>query len=200
MRIKIGIDLNRVDVFLDNLKTKALVQATRGAMNRSLSMLVTRAGRIARDNRKLKLKEIKNDFFKIKRAKGNSLGELDASLEISGRPMSLIRFVVGDKSPRPQAGIPVAKRKRVKVEVKPGTRAIRAHAFIAQGKGGNFQVFTRKGQGRFNKQSVPSLASVFAKDEIHVPLEKFAQEQFLSEFDRLFTYKLEQLSMPKKGL
>lgn len=111
--------LEKVDVFLDKLKTKALVNATRKSMNRSISALRTKANKEIRAKRKLKVSEINKRFFRITKAKGSNLSTLEAKLEVSGEAVSLIRFVVGQKEPRDQKGIPVAKRKLVRVEVKP---------------------------------------------------------------------------------
>lgn len=193
--MKITVDIDRVVEFLDEFKTKALISAARKSMNRTVMMLRTRANRLAREERKLKSSELNKDFFKVKKAYGNNLGALQASLQISGRPMSLIRFVVGPKQPIPQQGIPVRSRKNLKVEVKPGRRVALSTAFIARGRGGNLQVFRRQTKASFPimKQSVPALSRLFEKDPNKSALEKFGHDTLGSEFDRVFKFELERI-------
>lgn len=196
LEMKISVDLNSVKVFLDDVKFKALTNATRKSMNRALSALQTQASRVAREERKLKLREIKTRYFRLTKAKGNRLHEMKASLEISGKPLSLIHFVVGNKEPRSQAGIPVRKRKSIRVEVKPGRKVQLKSAFITRGRGGNNQIFRRRGKRSYPivKQSVPSLAAVFSRDKIRKPLESFAQAKLSSEFEKTFQFEINKIA------
>lgn len=193
---RIEVDLDQVKVFLNEVKTRALVRATRKSMNRSLSALQTRANKKAREHRKLKAREIKKDFFNLKKAKGNHLHRIEAELGVSGRPMSLLRFVVGQKEPRRQKGIPMRSRRKVQVEVRPGRKVKLDSAFIAKGKGGKNQVFRRRTKSRapIVKQSVPALSTLFARKKIETPLRLFARRHFLKEFGRTFDFELNKLN------
>ena len=115
VKVTVSTNLDQVTEFLDELKLKALVSASRKAMNRSVMALRTQANRMVRDERKLKQGEINKDYFKLKKASGRDLATLKASLEVSGKPVSLIRFVVGNRSVQSTKGIAVSARKPVKV-------------------------------------------------------------------------------------
>lgn len=200
LEMKISVNLDQVTEFLSEFKGRALVNATRKSMNRAVASLRTHANRKVREHRKLKASEINSKFFRMTKARGSRLDQLEASLEISGKPVSLIRFVVGKKEGRSQKGIPVRKRKPVVVEVRPGRRVKLKGAFIAQGRGGNNQVFRRRTKKRFPivKQSVPSLAKLFEKPSFRNPLEKFAEAKLGSEFARTFKFELNRLIERKR--
>lgn len=197
MAIKITIthNINSVIGFLDDFKTKALVNAARMSMNKTVSAMRTQANRMAREVRKLKASELNQDYFKVQKAFGSDLSRMEASLEVSGRPMSLIRFVSGSQSPSPQLGIPVKQRQPVRVEVSPGRKVTLRTAFIAQGKSGNFHVFKRKGALRMPiaKQSAPSLAHTFEKEPFRTQLEKFGQQRLGTEFETAFNFQIEKI-------
>lgn len=201
VNISLEKDLNEIKVFLDEFRTKALVNATRKSFNRTVSTLRTRSNKEVREHRKLKAGEINRRFFRVMKARGSRLDRLEASLDISGDPISLIRFVKGDKNPRNQKGIKVKKRKPLKVEVKPGRRVQLKSAFIAKGSGGKNQIFRRR-TGKRNpivKQSVPALSTLFSRDRFRAPLEAFANAKLSQEFERTFEFELDRLAQ-KRGL
>lgn len=201
LKITVKNDIDKLAEFLDEFQQRALVKATRMAMNRSVMSLRTQANRMAREERKLKQGDINKDYFKITKASGNNLGTLHASLEISGKPMSLIRFVLGPAEKFSQAGIKIADRRKVKVEVKPGRKVELKGAFIGEGRSGNFHVFRRRGPKRHPivKQSAPSLAVVFERKLFRDRLEAFMKGKFASEFQGAMTYEVQRLKDKQKA-
>jgi len=196
VKVTVTTNLDQVTDFLDDFKLKALVGATRKAMNRSVMALRTQANRIVREERKLKQGEINKDYFKLKKASGRDLASMSASLEVSGKPVSLIRFVIGNRKVQSTKGIAVSARPEVKVEVKPGRRVIRRTAFIATGKSGNVHVFTRMGKERhpIKKQSTPALSVLLSREKHKMALESFAQQHFAKEFQHTFQWEVERLT------
>lgn len=201
INVNLSVDLDQITGFLDDFKKKALVNATRMSMNRTVASLRTFANKKAREFRKVKAGDLNRKYFSLKRASGGDLGRMEASLTISGRPMSLIDFVVGSKTPRDQAGIPVAARKRIKVEVKPGRKVTLQSAYIGRAKGGAYHVFRRLGSSAKGarsytpsyKQSVPSLAVLFAKQEVRDEMESFARAKLGAEFEQAFTFEVQKI-------
>ena len=195
-KLEITIEnFEKIPVFLDKFTDKALVTAVRRAQNVALRKLVTRTSRVIRQKRKLKAKEIKDRFFKIKKAKGNMLSNLEASLTVDNRSVSLIRHVVGKKEGRSQRGIPVSKRKPVRVEITPGKRIKLKTAFIAKGRNNRNHVFRRRQQGPnpIVKQSAPALSKIVAESKVRRKLNRFAQNEFTKEFERVFELELQKL-------
>ena len=195
LNIQIETNLKEVDVFLTGLKEKALVKSTRRSLNRTLSQFQTQLNRKIRQRRKLKASEIKRRFLRLEKAKGNMLRTMNAELAVSGDPVGLIRFVIGKKEPKSQAGIPVNKRKPITVQIRPGKRTKLEHVFIAKGKGGKNQVFRRKTTKSFPivKQSTASLSKMVERPGFRLPLEKFASQTFIKEHERNFKFELSKL-------
>lgn len=187
--------MSAVQKLLPKINQKALPGATRMSLNRSLSALQTRANKKTREERRMKARDIKKDFFTLVRARGSDFARLNAQLIVSNKVLSLIRFIVGPREGRSQKGIPVRKRKPVTVHVRPGRRVKLKGAFVAKGRGGNNQIFRRrtKKSTPIVKQSVPSLASLFNRPKFRVPLETFAQQRFEIEFNRAFEFQLNKL-------
>jgi len=191
MNITLDHQLRNVETFLDDLKKKALINATRMSLNKTLSSVAARANVMIREQRKLKLSAVKS-YFRMRKAQGNSLTALEAKFEISSKPVSLINYVVGKRSPQSTAGIKVSKRKSVKVEIVPGVKTTLLSAFIANGRGGNTQVFRRRGKASLPivKQSGGSLSSIASKDSFRNALQSFAKDRLGIEFKTAFDFQL----------
>lgn len=200
IQASISLDLNAIDQFLTEFKSKAVVNAARKSMNRSISSVRTRINKDLRKERKLKAGVINRRYLNVKKAKGRFLADLEASVGVARDPVSLIHFVVGQKEPRNQKGIAVGKRKPLTVEVVPGRRIKLRSAFIAKGRGGKNQVFRRRSKERYPimKQSTAGLSVIAQRDKFRLPIEKFAREKWQSEFARTFQFELDKL-IAKRG-
>ncbi len=194
--MRIEVDLDRVKVFLTDIRFKALTNATRSAMNRSANVLRTRTNLEIRKHLKLKAGVINKKHLLVKKARGSRLESMESSLSISGKRLSLIDFVVGNKSPRPQKGIAVKRRKLLRVEVKPGRRSTLKKAFIAKGRGGKNQVFRRRTSKNnpIVKQSITAISTIIERRNLRTQLEVFGRKTFEKEFDRAFSFQLNKIT------
>lgn len=198
--IQLDHDIEQARFYLTDLKKKALVAATRQAMNKSTTALQTFMNRKVRERRKLKAGLIKRKYFKLKKATGRQLRAMKAGVSVSNKPVSLIHFVRGGKNPTSQKGVPVNRRRKVRVEVTPGRKVTLQSAFIAQGKNGNMQVFRRRHKSRYPlvKQSTPALTKLFNDAGLVRDTRSFAGWRFQKEFTTAFNFQVEKLMRSKR--
>ena len=154
----------------------------------------------------IKLKEFKDKFSRLKvDLRSNDINKIKATLLISDRPTSLIKFVMGSKQPRKQKGIKVKRRKDIKTRYVKGGKITKVRgAFIARGKNNNVQVFRRNpntktirtAAGRTNphiiKQSGPVIWVRFLRDDFRRPIETEVAIKFQKEFMRAYKFFLEK--------
>jgi hypothetical protein len=197
--ISLEHNLKKVDASLAKLRKQQIVKATRQAVNKTVTSVRTFTARKLRTQRNLKVGEIKKAFMKLFKAKGNTIDKLNAKIEISGRSVSLIRYVTGKKEPRAQKGIAVKKRKDLKAKIKPGKSVKIKSAFIAKGTGGKYHVFRRMDnkrrkrpdqKGPIAKQSTSALSIIFERNNVRRPVETFAGRRLLIEFNRSVNLQL----------
>lgn len=196
-------DLKGVDKYLNELSLKSFSRVTRRALNKAIVSVRAEANEIAREQRKLKKGEINRDFFKMIKARGGKISAsnaLSAQLLVSGRPMSMIRFVLGSKTPRPMKGLSYKQRRKIKVEVFPGSKITKAHAFIAKGQNGNFQLFQRQGKERLplNKLVAPALSNIFKSPAVASRIKAFANQRMEIEMARAYELEMAELQSKHK--
>lgn len=206
MKLKISVDSYKIKKVLEGWSEKALKKSAVRSANRaatSVRMEATRRMK-ARYNLPssgsykgeggLKPPGIKPNII-IQRAKGNSkksLGEIFATIRVSNKPISLIHFVRGEKSPLQQKGIPVKRRPLLKVQITRGNTRKMRKVFIAKANS-SVQVY-RKERGTMHKQSVPSLWRLLEKPEMKNQLEIFGRQVFEQEMARNLPFFTAQLS------
>ena len=157
MNISLDSNLEGLDAFLKSYP-KEVAKATKRSMARMVtSMTKESRNSIKSGHYKTSNREINERTRKIKRLKGPVFNRLEAGLAYSDKPLDLIKFVKGKKSPRKQKGIKVSRRRPIKAEVRPGNVSTLRRTFIAKGRGGNFQAFRRHGK-KLAKQVVPGLS------------------------------------------
>lgn len=105
---------------------------------------------------------------KVKANRSTPLSSIFAHIRTSNKPISLIHFVRGKKEPANQKGIPVKRRKKLKVQIMRGKTETRPHSFIQRAKG-NIQVFNRGSGRNIKKQSVPSVFEFLKKPGVLNP-------------------------------
>lgn len=189
---KIDYDLTKTFVFLDRVKKRAARKAVKQALNKTIRSTRTQLNKSFRQQRKLKLKDINHKYTSLERATGMSINDMEASITIAAKSLSLIHFVRGSKLPRKQKGIKVSKRRPLKFEVKASKIKKRDKLFIARGKNNNVHVFRRKGK-KLIKQNAPGLKEVFIRSEVNRPIKLFARKTFGREFARAFSYQLSKI-------
>jgi len=133
-----------------------------------------------------------------KYVKSKTIGSMQGTLSFSTKPISMIHFVKGDKSPTAMKGIPVKSRKPVIVKFPGGKTNKLAKAFIAKAKAGSVQVFRRNLRNRLVKQAVPSLRTYFDTNKpMQERINAFAMQKYKQEFKANLNYYLTQVSMPR---
>lgn len=166
---------------------KEIVASARRALQRA--SIAMRHESLQRLRKQLKIKEstLKNKHIRLHKVVsiGGSLGTLEAVIAFSKQPIPMLEFVKGSKNPVKQKGIPVKRRKRIKVEVVPGRKRTMQSAFIQTVK--SKQVYKRiKATQRFKKQSIPSVGEqVFGKG-MYIPISK----KGIATFHRVFKHEM----------
>lgn len=191
MDIRIKTNLREVDVFLDNLKLKIMGQATRASINKSIRATRTHASKEVRSYLNLKAREFKEDHTKSIMARGSKLESIYGEISFSGHEIPLLKFVTGDKSTIQQKGIPVKKRRTLKVKIRRGKSIKATGAFIQKVR--TKQVFRRGRSGKLYKQSVPSVAHyIRTKMALRQSLERKAKDVYWKNFENQWSWRLEK--------
>ena len=121
---------------------------------------------------------------KARYSKSKTLGETYAAIFISNKPISLIHFVRGSKTPANQKGVPVNKRKKVRIAIRRGKSFVMRRGFILNAKG-SIQLY-RPGHGKggnriAHKQAIPSFFRLAMKPEIKSKVELYGRQRFQEE-------------------
>lgn len=194
--MRLAVDATDLKAIRRSIKRypSVVTRATKRSMARTLPLMkrITVREIKTRYYAKAKPTSIKSRMRDIKRLSGSDLDGLAIGITFDKKPFSLIDFVKGAKTPRRQAGIPIAKRPKLKAEITKGKVTILAKSFIAKGKGGNFHVFRRDKAGKLIKRSEPqSLAYLLGtKAELHTRILRAAVTRFNREFSRTLTFLL----------
>lgn len=139
------------------------------------------------------------EIGKAKYRRNINLSDVFATIRASPKPISLIHFIRGSKDPAPQKGIKIKDRKILKAMVTKGRTVKLAKAFIARSsRGGATQVFRRKSQGSYHKQSVPSLYHFMSKPEIQNALRGVALKRLAIEYPRQLAFYTNRIVRPRK--
>lgn len=186
MEIEITTDiLNAVELFRDKLSQAKLKLAVQRAMNKTVVSI--RGHALVEIRKRLNLKEstLRKQYVSIERAvgKGQTLGSLSAAVVFSGRPIPLLLFVKGNKNVIEQKGIPVKRRRKLKVQVVPGKTVTLNGAFIQKGPK-SIQVFRRNKRGGFVAQSVPGVAHTVSRKGILYNIRRRANTRFRTALDQ----------------
>lgn len=157
--IDISIDLAEALEGLKQLDSKEVYRAARRAANRTLLTLRKESINLLRQEINLKPGKLRDKYIWLEKAKGASA--VEAAICFSSQPVPLLDFVRGsqNKSTDDQKGVPVKRRKKLRVEIVPGKRFTMKRAFIQRVK--SKQVFNRTGpKGPFKAQSTPSIGAI----------------------------------------
>lgn len=200
MSIEINISDNIQDLkfALKILKEKEVLNATRRSLNRTVVHLRKRSTKIVKTKyHGLKSTEIKKEFMRMRKARGNRLQGMSAALSFSDRPVEMIRMVVGSKTPRAQKGKAVDKRTPIRVQIQRGKKFILKKAFIARASKGRFpyQVFKRnKKTNKLIQQSIPSVGKMMDKKKLLINLRKQGEKFFQKTFAHEFKFRMERMA------
>ena len=194
----IEADFDALEKSLKRLEGKALTTIVKRSMDKGHDSLVKRALQMAQKERYLKQSVIKSRYFRLRKAKGVSLNNLSAALEVSNAKISMANFVKGPRVPRKQKGIPIAKRKRLRFEVRKGRRFKGVGGiFLARGVNKNVHVFRRgpysKVKTRIIKQSLSGFARYFRELRVRNQLTRVGQLAFLKDLTRRFDKRIREI-------
>lgn len=168
-------ELKRLEKFLGEDMKRVLQKAEFFALKQALSSASTEATKLVRKRtnlknkagtRKIKAAEFKSEFLKAIQPRRNREGK--ASLRISGKPISMRRFLVGSPIVPNQKGVKVKRRKKTKVKVFRGKSTHLKSAFLAR-VGGNVHIFVRS-----KKSSQRKIVSRSPKVTSQLPIKKIA--------------------------
>lgn len=180
LEINIEDDFAEVGKTLDAISAKYAGAAARFAINRTLLTLRKEAILEITKHLKIKPSTLREKYISLQKARGSRLGEVFGVISFSGKPISLINFVIGNRGVTSQAGIAISRRRKIKVEVTPGARYVVSRAFILPVPA--MQLFKRRKGGIYSKQSVPSLKNLIEKKDVGKTIAHIGQERFRELF------------------
>lgn len=208
MRATFKNELYKIGLILNTVNKVALQKAAVRSANRAGVSLRAQSARAMRERYNLPIggsskggggtvpPGLKSsiEIEKARYKSGRGVGEVYSVLRTNDKPVSMIHFVRGQKTPAIQKGIKVKKRKKLKVAITRGNVRPLAGAFILKAKG-SVQVYRRVG-GTLHKQSVPSLWRLLEKPELKSKLELFGRERFEEEMKTNIPFFLSQVKKP----
>lgn len=185
-QITIEDNLDEIIARYGLMRKEEIPKATRSALNKGMDTQFTGFTKAIRKRRKIKLKDLKR-FVKKRPVRAKNVDRMESRVEISGRKVGTINFVIGKKEPRKQKGISVRKRRRIRIEIKPGRRKVKKDAFIAKGKGGKYQLFQRrtKRSKPIVRQAVTAVSNLARNPSIKDPIQSQSRVAMRREFFRV---------------
>lgn len=192
---EITSNIEAIPEWLDETKERVILQSARSAINKTLKSASVLAIKRIKLTYKVKpsgfsRKEIKKRMDIIK-ATGNSLFSINGEIIFKGEPIPILNFVSGKKTSIKQKGIKVRKRRKLRVEIRPGKRVVLKKAFIQDGPKSK-QVFRSPKSGGFKKQSVPGMGLVINRPENKQALLRHVSRAFAKTFDNQVKFRLEK--------
>lgn len=188
--IKITTNLLVIADGLDQMGKNHLFRAVRRGITRSLPTM----RREARDLVKRDLK-LKNGFItkgiEVNKVRGSSIFNVSGSIGLDLKPIPMLEFVRGNKSPISQKGVKIKNRRKLKVEIRPGRKVVLAHAFIQKVR--TLQVFKRKQERRLAAQGIHSIGQEVFRSYKANRISEAGLKRFEIEFERDWNVRLQGL-------
>ena len=187
----------QVREFLDRTQQKTVVNAARRALVRTRPTGTRAIIEEIKTQRNLRSSRIREALTIQNNLKGKILEHLNITFTVNDRRFGLIEYVKGRKVARSQLGKAVDKRPKLKFEIVPGKTLVSNDAFIAKGKGGNFQVFRRRKTSSLpiTKQVEPALANVLGNKDVAGKIVAALQERYLIEISNAINFQFSQERM-----
>jgi hypothetical protein len=190
MSIKIDMTSNIAEAMrsIEGLNEKVFFQSARYSINRALVAGKTDVSKRLRDLINLKASRIKKDIA-ISRASGKGYSTLSGEISFNDAPIPLLSFLK-DKGIIKQKGIPVSKRRVIKVQIIKGKSRKLRGAFIQ--KKNSRQVFKRGLGGGFIKQSAPSISVFIERARIRQNTIMRMREVFEKNLESDYKFRLDR--------
>ncbi len=198
MSFKVEIQDNLIEGFqvFDKLRKTEVFRAARTAINRTLTTLRKDSVIEIKKEMRIQSSVLKNKYIWLDKAKGKSLNSLSGSVVYQSRGLQLIDFLRGTKAITQQKGIPIKRRKKVRVEVTPGKRFVVAGGFIQKTTSKGLQIMKGgKVKGHMKMQTAPSLGALLLneKKKLGARLQTRGAEVFQKNFIRELEYRTQRL-------
>lgn len=194
MGLEINIEHNFHDIkkMMDEISKVEILAATKKAMNVALTRGRVVVVKEIRKHVNLAPAKVKKRI-QIKRASGESLNAVVGALAFSDIPIAMKEFVVGKKEDIKQKGIPVKKRRKLKVKIKPGKTVRLKGAFIQTMK--SQQVFRRRGDGpQSRKLGTKSIGTIAFQRNVRPRIEETILKRFDREFNRQIRFRFGKIA------
>lgn len=196
------IDSKELRAALDRLSdstNKEIKTAARRGLNRALTHLKKETAKQLGDTVRMKSKDIKARIVGSNKAITNDLA---IAVYISGKPLSAIRFLQSPKGYVSQKGVPVKKRKLLKISIIKGKTITLKHSFLSYLRAGstrgdsatdtgNLHIAYRPTgveQGPVAKKSAVSLATLIQSQKLVPKVLASAKEMFTKSFNDSIAY------------
>lgn len=202
MSISLKLDtdaINKTANFLNKVHREAIPKAMRVSIKKTIPTYKKAAVDEVFKRYKLRKGAI-GRLMKTKTiTRGKDIDTYFGVVDIKKKTINLIEFVKGSKKPRAQGGIPVGKRKGIKIEIKRGNVIRGRDRFIVRTKGRN-SVFRRfadaKSTGRgkqrtgrpMKRQSVPSPTKIFKELKVRTPMSNEIGKKFQKQFEHQLNF------------
>lgn len=185
-------NLDELNVWIAQLTNRGLSQATKRSMIRTKPTMKKESVLMVKKYRKAKSRAI-TDRFKFKsKLNGNVLSNYEINMEIERKPIRILEFIKGKKEAQKKRGIPVRKRRKLKVEVVPGRARRLPSAFIEKGSGGRLMVLQRQGKRARPTRRLTGvyIHHLFAQRALTEPIQKNVGRRVQKEFVAAVTNKM----------
>lgn len=181
--LEINITSNFLDVaeHFKDINQKFLYQSTRYAINRTL--LTVRQASLDKLRKRIDIKQstLRQKHIAITKARGTTWNNLQGVVSFNTDAIPMLEFVKGSKEVVKQKGVPIQRRRKVKVQIVPGKKFVLKKAFIQRVK--TKQVFKRaEGQKDFHKQGIRSVGFIVMERGLGQELQNIAGQRFRTLF------------------
>lgn len=203
MSFKIDIKENIMEAYnaFDKLKRSEVSKAARRAINRTLVTIRKESVIEIKKDLRIKSSVLKNQYIWIEKPRGKGLNDLGGSVVYQSKGLALIDFLRGTKAVTPQKGIPIKRRKKVRVEITPGKKFIVKGGFITKTASKGLQIMkgSKTNRSHLMMQTAPALGTLLLNDKkrIGAKLQSRSAEIFQENFSRELNYRLQNLFKPK---
>ena len=178
------VDTTEVNKLLNAVGGPGLNRIFSRALNRASLAGKTLGSKEIRKRYKLNAGFINKKHITVKKSRPSSL---QSSIRFSGNRIGLIHFVKGKKAPIRQKGIKVSKRRKLRVQIRPGGTFTPKGRFIAFAKNAT-NVFSRttKHSLPLTRSSVPSVGAMLTALRIDTKITARTNEIFFKTYNNDF--------------
>ncbi len=179
INIDITSNIAHIQAAMGDVNKKVFYESVRYSIGKALIAGRAEAAKSLRERLNIKSGDVKKKIG-ITKPKASSFASLEGILSFDDTPQPLLDFVKGSKSITSQKGIPIKKRRTLKVEITRGKSFKMKGGFIQKVR--STQVFRRGKSGGFKKQSAPSIAEFIQKGEHKTMIRSAVYLQALGDF------------------